>query len=1430
MVKISVGDRINHKRFGVGVVTEIDGSTPANATIDFDGLVKNLLLTEDVLKGIELVTDDDSSNPSEDEEEMNPVEESVDEAIDDEDADVPINPDDISLLLKPSMVGRYYESRCEKNLIYNSVDSKAIDLLRWKEPVPFTQSANTIAGDQWERKQLDRLLGDDSCVVIDLKKDAEYKITLKDTVKVLRSLDEKVKPVYIYQACLSVPDSFAENYLSDLKGISMSKRMYPDFIKAEYVHSEGKYRLTVIDAKNSSELKIGAQIQICIYVKMLKCIIADEHIDNCYVNEEEGIVWNREKITDRCLEHVFRMREADVEVEKFFKEKMVDFCDRVASCGTSEELNDKIDYCMSRYCDYCDNYESCKKYSKKKQSVRLLPYITVEAQERLRQLIDEGILQDDSISSVKELLLSDPDKLTDDCRYWKLIRNDIDAYEKGLMSLYRGVLDRFPKKGSSMSFPKGQNFALYLTAQLDINSGRVYAYSWLLKPAKGIDIYANKTIDGYVKIYEGSASSPGKGKYYDSVVARENDEEEFNRIDRVFVEKIYDLLCLIDAYKDTKSHKLQIFVMDHYESSNIENVLFHMLEYLDSVEDQDLIDKVMAIIFWIQGERLVTDTDSNPEQCVDNPVTVLSAEISRLYVLSEAIQYNLKQTSKIFSPKYNFANDKSGYFGVLSNVVDGMKIINAWKETVQSEKNKKLESLARHLRTRLFIESQIVAAVQRDNSDHVIHLSAWPTQYRLQKPKYPDYPEIARLDFENKYEELLTYHSIRSVRMSGIQNAIDNGDILWLEYKGDGSTFDVLNHEHYAGREWFTSWICEDTPENRLQLMLLKDAEITGNPKRKYNHRHSVMDTDTVFYVKKFGMDYNFVDYGDYATVNFEAESDSGFEPEVGKKYLLFEVYNDMNSSKTAEGIGGLIDRQDLLDPRSLSRPTGESFADAEKICSRYWSPDGNSFSPSQKDAFKHLVEQRLNVLVGPPASGKTDFIARSLITLSSYYSKKHNRKLKIMVTAMSHSAIENVLLKLAKMLHNNNPCGIKLYKASRFDDRRAFAGKNVVELADYTVANRMDEDEIQIIGMTSWSAYKEFHGKKGRMCTFDLIVMDEASQVRAMDSFLNLECSNSETRFLLVGDDDQLPPIIGGKYREKEGEKFIHGSAFHMFLTGLGDDHPDVLHLSDNFRMNGALCKYPSKTIYGPRYIAYNEFIRKQIISLKRKPKCDYIASMLDEEYPLVFCELSGLSRQQNEAEVKLVTELVHELWNNQTNKDTDNLASEDGNFWRDVSEGNTFLEGACGIITPHHEHINRLKTSISNDLGLDRRDIFIGTVDKLQGKERKTVIVSYGVSESEQIMNESEFIFSRNRFNVSITRGKAKTIVFLSDAIAEPNLTTNNLTNNDAVLKKGIDFIHGFSEYMRECGPDEEMVSEDYPYIAGDVSLKLWKKRLKE
>ncbi len=1341
----------------------------------------------------------------------------------------------INLKLKPSMLGQYYEKQCDKFLVYNSVDKSEYNRLGWVEPAGFKQTAAALAGNEWEKILLEMLQKDDTCEVINLKKKNDHEVTFDNTVAALKSLKTKDKTIYLYQACFGVTPSFNDKYLSSLKGCTskavLSNRMFPDFIKAEYIHIEERYRLTIIDAKNASFIKVGAEIQIALYVKLLKEIIKDESINNCFVNEEEGIVWNRERITDNRLEHEFKLQDACKVIDDFFSNKIVDICKILDECTTGSQIQKALDYRVSQKCEFCDNYETCIKHCIDEGNVRLMPYLTTEAQNRLGELIKSGVLNDDTIGSVKTLLESDPDVLTEDCSYWKLVKNNINAYEKGLRAFFKGKKERFPKDAASISFPIGQNYLLILTAQQDVNSGRVYAYSWLLKPGKGIDIWDQGLNQyGWVTINEGKDSCPGKGTYYDSVVASECSEEEFDRVDRVFVESIFEILRRISEYPDPKKRLLQCYVMDDYERDNIENTLFNMLEYLDSVKEQALLEKVMTILFWMQGERLVTDSDLEPETIVDNPVTVLTSEISRLYVLSEGVAYNLKKSSSIFSPGFNFEEDNSGYFGTLTNVVEGMFIINAWKEKDEEQKRKRIESLAYHLRKRLFVESAMISAIQGDNNK-LIHLSAWPTQYQMQKPKYPDYPEIARLDFENRYEQLLTYHQIRTSRVSGIQNAIDNGTILWLEYTGRGNTYTILNHENYIGSEWFTAWLCEDTPDNRLQIMLLRDTQYTARQGFWSYKQFYVKNTDTVFYPTGFDMVYNFTDDGTNATLEYVPKNGSDFVPIPGKRYLFFEVYGDMNSEKTAVGIANLIERQELLDPKTMSGVTGIEYNPIiEDVCSKYWALDGCNFSPSQKKAFIHLMEQKLNILVGPPASGKTDYISRALITIAGYYKTARSKNLKIMVTAMSHSAIENVLLKLGKMLQVDNPCGIKLYKASRFDDELAFSGTNVELLADKSVADCMDRDEIQIIGMTSWSAYKEFHAPKtGTMRIFDMIVMDEASQVRAMDAFLNLECSDKDTRFLLVGDDDQLPPIIGGKYKEIEGEKYIHGSIFRMYLTGLGYDHPDVIRLSDNFRMNGILCKYPSKAIYGPQYKAFNDEIRKQHISITGKPSDEVMASLLDEQYPLVFCELSGIAREQDEAEVSLVTSLVRELWEHQINPETGRLASDDGNLWRDtVLPDSKSISGACGIISPHHEHINRLKTSISANLGVDRRNIYIGTVDKLQGKERKTVIVSYGVSETEKIKNESEFIFSSNRFNVSITRGKAKTIIFLSDAIAEPNLSTNIMTANDSTLKKGVGFIHGFSAYMKEEEAGEKLVFEEYPYIIGDVSLRVWKKRL--
>ncbi len=1352
---------------------------------------------------------------------------------------------ELSLYLKPSRLGQYYELLCDKYLVYYSVSTEDYEKLGWTKPEKQQTNASIEAGNEWEKILYDRLKDDDACetkqiTYFEKDKDKEKKPDIdkeyeqdENIVDVLKNLSTKDKPIYLYQACLSVTPSFENTYLSDVKGkttkVSMSNRMLPDFIKAEYSPKNKKYRLTVIDAKNAGFLKVSAEVQITIYVKVLKYLLKDEKITNCFVNEEEGIVWNREKITDNLIENVFQLKEAEETIESFFHDKLPKLCDVMENCKDGEELQKALEYSISQKCEYCDNFETCKDFCASNSSVRLMPYMTQNAQERIKELLSNGTLQDDSVEQLKEVLENEPQLLTDDCAYWKNVKNNLDAYTQGISDYYSRKKMRYQKNASSIAFPVYQDFSLFLTAQQDVSSGRVYAYSWFLSPAKGLDIWdLGLNQNGYVAINASNGAAGGEGTYFDTLIALEKTTDEFDRIDQIFVEKIYELLKRISEYPEPKKRRLQCYVMDEYERKNIENMLFHILETVDFDEGKELIEKVTAILFWLQGDRLVTDSDEEPEKCVENPMTVISSEISRLYVLSEGVSYNLKGIASVFSPKFNFDNDNwaDNFFGTLSNVVNDKTITDIWKD--RKKDDKRIEILKSHLRKRLFVEKVIIATVQSDNFE-TTRLSTWPAQFTLLKPKYPDYPEVAKLDFENRYEQLLSYHAIRKLRVAGVQNAIDNGDILWLEYTGNENTYKILNNESYIGREWFSAWLCEDTPENRLQIMILRDTDYTVNKRIRNMDKFTPYGETMSFYPAAFGNKYNFNDDGESATVDFLSRKNSGFFPRKGQRYLFFEVFSDMNGEKTEYGISRLLDATKLLSPKDLSGDTGVKYTKlVSKTCSEFWSPDGNKFSDSQEKAFKHLIEQKLTVLVGPPASGKTDFIARAIITLTSFYKKTSGRNMKVMISAMSHSAIENVLLKMDKMLRNSNPCNIQLLKADRFDDATAFVGTSV-RLIGAKEKEVLFDQGISIIGMTCYSAYKFFLDPKwGEMLPFDMIVIDEASQLRAMDSFLALECSKEDTRFLLVGDDDQLPPIIAGKYKEKVGQKYIHGSVFKMFLSDLGEDHPDIVQLNDNFRMNSILCRYPAIALYGDEYKAFNKEIATRRIALSYKSRENIVASILDPDYPLVFLELFGSTREQNSVEVNLVTILVGELWNSLMNPDTQRLACEDGNFWRDCncSDGKR-RDGAFGIISPHHEHINRLRSSISDVLGMSRNDIFIGTVDKLQGKERQAVVVSYGVSDSEKAINEGEFIFSSNRFNVSMTRGKAKTIIILSDAIAESSMKTNALIANDESLKKGVRFIHGFVQYMRSKEPGEDMVFEDYPYELGDVSLKLWKKK---
>jgi superfamily I DNA and/or RNA helicase len=85
------------------------------------------------------------------------------------------------------------------------------------------------------------------------------------------------------------------------------------------------------------------------------------------------------------------------------------------------------------------------------------------------------------------------------------------------------------------------------------------------------------------------------------------------------------------------------------------------------------------------------------------------------------------------------------------------------------------------------------------------------------------------------------------------------------------------------------------------------------------------------------------------------------------------------------------------------------------------------------------------------------------------------------------------------------------------------------------------------------------------------------------------------------------------------------------------------------------------------------------------------------------------------------------------------------------------------------------------------------VDTVEKMQGKEREVILVSYGVADEEYATAEAQFLLSRNRFNVAATRAERKLIVLCSDTVLDA-VPTDRRTLLEAMMLK--EFRHYCSD----------------------------------
>ena len=91
----------------------------------------------------------------------------------------------------------------------------------------------------------------------------------------------------------------------------------------------------------------------------------------------------------------------------------------------------------------------------------------------------------------------------------------------------------------------------------------------------------------------------------------------------------------------------------------------------------------------------------------------------------------------------------------------------------------------------------------------------------------------------------------------------------------------------------------------------------------------------------------------------------------------------------------------------------------------------------------------------------------------------------------------------------------------------------------------------------------------------------------------------------------------------------------------------------------------------------------------------------------------------------------------------------------------------GAIKVVAPYNAQVDRLRAALP-------AAVEVGTVDKFQGQQARIVFYSMASSSSEDVPRGLDFLFSRNRLNVAVSRAQCLAYLVCSPRLLEVDCRT--------------------------------------------------------
>lgn len=1081
----------------------------------------------------------------------------------------------------------------------------------------------------------------------------------------------------------------------------------PDLLQA--TERNGQLSLRVIDLKASAVAKMSHRIQAAIYALMLREIASAAKLP-LTVDTEEGGIWLIEQPKPEWCD----LGPSVAMVERFLSDQLLDILTRPIA-----ELHWHLFY----RCEWCEFYEACRQEAEQLRSFSLLPYLTPGGK---RFLCDTGSANGRPLVSLADLAdyLTQPgiDKTLDCCGS---LRAKGDRLRKMVQALLQGAV--IAHGGSSLALPINENVAVLLTLQEDPVTGKIYAAGF--RRLKGKDVYDT-------------------GVREEIFLAAHPDDDHTVR--RGFLQALYDELEVLHDYNEEREWReqksLQTYVYDSYELT-----LFNRL-LRESLDDPDLAEMALHLLFYFQDTTLA-EAEEHPEAEIPFPVVVLTSVLQQLLALPVPVFFRLPEVcATLPSPSFPFTIEPSDLFWFkLSNTLKSDAIFLAWDKDRQDALTWIHDELLRRLRA---------TAAVLDGLRHQVKdsLFAWPPKFLFPDTWDFKHPELSRLAFITRYESFMGALQTRQSRSLPWSERKSAGISIPLRYQG-GNRWQVLSS--------LDSSVLEKSGDF-FSFILVPEGEAGERAQMGYNdyaHRSRLWAPyQGLVRLARLSQEPEIDSHTGLITAVFLEIKKNRAQPpfQAGERAVLHPRYTDFTADRIIDRLGALdvATRPDFIRLLRQPRQFAQSRSLFQDISSRAIrvAQKTAGFTSAQMAAFQQLLSSRLTLVWGPPGTGKTHFLAKAILSLAKTRKTK-GLGLQVAVAAFTHAAIENILAEVQEQVALFGlKEGLSLYKLKYVSTPRG-QGLEVVE--ERALSDVMQED-LLVVGGTVYSFAKADVGS-----LFPLLIIDEASQMKIGEFALALSPLASGGHIVLAGDDLQLPPIINGVYPDPaDGLPGLHESIFAYLRARDAEQQPYTHKLQENWRMNTTLSRFPAETLYGLDYRPATPEIGRQRLALRQPLTADQpLGWLLDPAYPLAVVILEDVrAALENIYEAELVAEMAAYLRDHLgqpgTNRPYPNNEEGDRLFWH----------RGLFIVSPHHAQIRAIK----NELAKRRRwhsPAFVDTVDKMQGQQTQCVIVSYGVSDVESALAEAEFIYSLNRLNVSVSRARAKCIVFLPRPLLTPS-----------------------------------------------------------